>query len=478
MKQRLRTLLPDLLPAVIIFPLLAFGVGSALSGEPTGAAPQPANLADLVSKLAAPEQPVRDAALAALKEAGPAAVDALIAGLASEDLSQRFYAAKALGELGDARAIDPLAALLNDPNPFVRREAVTALGKTKDRRAMPHLMKAVKDSDEQVRKLASDAMTEIKDAYFAEVPEETSDDARKVEALATALNDASPVMRKQAALQLGEIKDDRAAELLVGALNDPDMWVSLQAGDSLRALQSQRAGELIAEVLLDGGDEKRMSAAKALRLDDEVPSLAALAEQLRAGGDGPVAPKITGEDGADVLIGLVRSDDPTVRRGAVIVMGLLRGSWPTETFIKSLGDENTMVRLSASLSLTDRAEGALEPLLEALKDPDPGIRRGAVRTLGIMKQPEAFDALIGALKDEAPHVRRAALESLRSKRDPRAVLPICELLKDPSPENRQLAADVLGRLRDLRAAQPLIGTLRDAETSVVEEGIGALGMLN
>lgn len=72
-----------------------------------------------------------DTATAALVMIGAPAVDRLIEALkeTKESFHGRQAIARALGEIGDPRAIEPLTELLNDPGPLVREAAAKALEK-------------------------------------------------------------------------------------------------------------------------------------------------------------------------------------------------------------------------------------------------------------------------------------------------------------------------------------------------------------
>ena len=72
-------------------------------------------------------------ALGELKDAR--AVEALIAVLKDENAGVRSKAAEALGEIGDTRAVKPLIARLKDKNVYMRVHAAGALGKIGDTRA-------------------------------------------------------------------------------------------------------------------------------------------------------------------------------------------------------------------------------------------------------------------------------------------------------------------------------------------------------
>ena len=75
-------------------------------------------------------------------------VDKLIAALRDEDREKRSTAAKTLGELGDARAMESLIGALSDEWLIVRAAAAQALGRLGDARAVQPLIAALADEDE------------------------------------------------------------------------------------------------------------------------------------------------------------------------------------------------------------------------------------------------------------------------------------------------------------------------------------------
>jgi HEAT repeat protein len=83
---------------------------------------------------------VRANAAASLGQIGdPRAIEPLALALIEQDDSVYYEAANALGQLGDARGIDVLITALKDSNSYVRYQAANALGKLGDRRALPAL---------------------------------------------------------------------------------------------------------------------------------------------------------------------------------------------------------------------------------------------------------------------------------------------------------------------------------------------------
>ena len=99
----------------------------------------------------------------ALVEIGKSAVEPLIQALKDkkENSSVREYAASALGEINDTRAVDPLIQALNDDDSGVRWNSAYALGTIGDVRAVQPLIRALKDNDSIVRGFAGIALEKI-----------------------------------------------------------------------------------------------------------------------------------------------------------------------------------------------------------------------------------------------------------------------------------------------------------------------------
>jgi HEAT repeat protein len=100
-------------------------------------------------------------AATAQKSPVESAVDGLIVALKDPDVDVRCQAAWALGRTRKTRAVDPLIEAMADAA-AVRRQAVRALGEIGDPRAVPALTAALKDEDPRVRRYASKALARIK----------------------------------------------------------------------------------------------------------------------------------------------------------------------------------------------------------------------------------------------------------------------------------------------------------------------------
>jgi HEAT repeat protein len=146
--------------------------------------------------------------------------DELVQQVKSEDLIVRLHATKALGETRDARAVEPLIANLKDEKcGCTSANALVKIGKP----AVEPLITALKDENPIVRRNAAVALGKIKDASA-------------VNPLITALKDENPIVRRNAAVALGEIKDTSAAEPLTAALKDESPIVRKKAATALKEM--------------------------------------------------------------------------------------------------------------------------------------------------------------------------------------------------------------------------------------------------
>ena len=211
---------------------------------------------------------VRQAAAEALGQLGNArTVEPLAEALKDSDDRVRRAAAEALGQIGDARAVEPLIVALKDSDSWVKKRAVEALGKISDPRAVEPLIVALKDSD--VRDVATRALEMIGlqaiDLLVATLKHEDwhvraaaaevlgkIGDVRTVKPLLVALQDSySSAVRWKAAGALGAIGDVQAVELLIVALKDRDSSVREGAAEALAKISDPRAVEALAVALED-----------------------------------------------------------------------------------------------------------------------------------------------------------------------------------------------------------------------------------
>ena len=101
----------------------------------------------------------------ALIEIGDVATDALMESLTHEKVNVRCDATRALGEIGNPKAVDKIITMLKDEWVNVRIYAVTSLGKLNDKKAVPALIEVMQNTKENdlVRAGAAAALGVLRD---------------------------------------------------------------------------------------------------------------------------------------------------------------------------------------------------------------------------------------------------------------------------------------------------------------------------
>ena len=119
----------------------------------------------LISALGHEQEAVVERAEALLVRLGPASIEALVHELAAGATPDR--AAAVIGEIKDARALQPLVAGLSHPDAGVRSQCCSGLGKLRDPAAVEPLLRATQDPEHEVRVLAGAALDSLGTAAIA-----------------------------------------------------------------------------------------------------------------------------------------------------------------------------------------------------------------------------------------------------------------------------------------------------------------------
>jgi HEAT repeat protein len=415
--------------------------------------PSEATLRALTELLHSRDGDQRLAAQLALVRFGAASVPVLKKALAEKGV--RNDAALALGRIGaPAREVVPdLVAGLGDPDKGYRvaaHHALVLLG----RPAVPALADAVKSSDERVWYSAVVALGKI-----------GPDAADAVPTLVESLGSDNQSLRV----------------LVIGAL------VKIDPGNADLRVHLSEAVPTFVEVLKNGDGSIRTWAALCLGqigpdARDAVPSLCAalrdpdpfvtarVAESL--GRIGPHA-----RDAVPQLIEAYRAGDPEVN--AAVTAALVKiGSAAVGPLVDALKSPNEGERRGAAAALGQLGQPAVLGLIPALKDPDADCRWAAAAVLQGMgaKAGTARAALRECLKDPEPAVRLAALQALDTI-DP-AGLPTLQAglsaLKDGDREVSRAARQSLLEKKPGRNAVPILtDALKDPDAGV-RAAVGAL----
>lgn len=383
-------------------------------------------------------------------------VEGLIKALKYDDPKVRYDAAKALGELGDPRAVEPLIFALADKSSdiwiadissSVLGAVAEALGKIGNPRAVEPLISALRYS-EDVRAKAAEALDKLgwkpgqdENAvwyWFAKRDWGKCIDlgAVAVKPLISAF--LRGIGRNAAAEVLVKIGNPRALGPLIfvlSALMDENWNVSLEAAWTLVKMGGPSEVDPYIISQLGGARWQRKAMLEALAerggsraLEQLISALRDKDENVRARAAEALA--IVGPPGAELLISaFLKDEDNDIREVAAEALG-------------ELGDPN--FRFSCCKIW--------------------GLHKVIIKALGELGDPRAVGTLIFALGDKDFYTRLAAKDALVKIGLP-AVEPLLSVLKVADSEMRRFAEEAIVKI-GLPAVEALISTLRDKDSSV------------
>lgn len=154
-----------------------------------------------------------------------------------------------------------------------------------------------------------------------------------------------------------------------------------------------------------------------------------------------------------VILPVLASDDPDLRRAALWALGYVFESSDMGTLREALADPDPAIRRTAVNSLPSVAEDpqAYELVVAALQDPDAWVRHHAVLLLAWSGPPAVVDHLVPLTSDPSWYVRSALGQAIgrraaNSDRAAAAAAALRKLLADPESAVRSHAATGLGLL--------------------------------
>ena len=347
---------------------------------------------------------------------------------ALEDKQRHVAAAKALGRLGDEKAVEPLIGKLSDENTALQIAAAEALGELRDVRAVTPLIGKLGDEDEHVREAVSAALIQLGEAV--------------VMPLLGKLGDKVGLVREGAARLLNRLGEAEIAQAVTDILKG-----SQEALQALTALQDKRALVPLIAALDSGEISLEISAAWALG---------------ELGCDEAVEP----------LIGKLADEDNTVRMAAAWALGKLGDATAVEPLIGKLSDAESSVREAASDALIQLGAPSVVSLIEKLGDIDNPVNEPAVQILDGLGEGKLARAVTGALKGS-----KEELQNLVALQDKRALTPLVSALNGGNQAIQLTAAGALGEFGEVDAVEPLIEKLQDESQSLRQAAAHALGRL-
>jgi HEAT repeat protein len=295
-------------------------------------------------------------------------VDGLIGALQSEDALTRQRAALALGDFGDAKAIEPLIRVLGDPVQGVREAAADSLSMM-GKPAVEPLIELIEHPERSKKYEApSGHLPAFEEPSLRREPPAGIEGMEEEEGvtvqgvrpgMAWDVETRRDLRRTYAAAVLGEIGEARAVDTLVRALKDENT-----------DLRCQASGALI---------------------------------KMGSGAVQPVARMLTDQN-------------PDIRVVAAGVLGDIGDPSAVDILISALHDDTDDVRGAAAGALVQIGSPAVDSLIEATNDDDRWVRLYAAGALKYIGDPRAIDALEELARDEDPDVRSVAEDAIEKIR--------------------------------------------------------------
>jgi len=383
-----------------------------------------------------------------LVKIGRAAVPDLIEILSAKNtkINARQHAIRALGEIGDTRAVPALTEMLQAENERVRWFAVRALSEVCDARALQPLIAALKHQKIYVSKplirIGQPAVPSM-----IEIVKNKNDDRGSRMSAVNILGEIGGEMAFQFLLDAQKnLNDDRELNhCIIRALGDlGDNRATLDLIDRLQTPE-----------YLD--EFKRSNVAEALGKIGDKRAVGALIEgHCFEATDALI--KIGGNEVIDPLLKSLESGNPSY--DAFIVLGTLKELRAFEGMCKYLGQEDSHRELAVrGLGLLGDSR-AVDLLIERITtDKSEFVRCSSALALGRLHNKKAIPVLMAALHDHSKEVREHAIWGLGQMNDKAAISPLLAQLKGEDVISQIDAARALGELRYASVVPQLIEAL-------------------
>jgi len=185
-----------------------------------------------------------------LEKTGKMHLDQIHESIRNGDTELRLCACQALGMIGDPASTDNLISALRDDSEWVRTYAAISLGKIGDPRAVIPLIKSLADRNTEVHRNIVKAFQKLGSKVF--------------ETIKKSIESEDPMLRRNSAIALGEMHEEKGVDLLVILMEDPDDKVRQSAAEALGKFPGLKAHTMLSEALKDRSYSVRAAAMIAL----------------------------------------------------------------------------------------------------------------------------------------------------------------------------------------------------------------------
>lgn len=407
----------------------------------------------LVALIGDPNEEVRNFAAVMLGALGGAGVPALIGALSDPDLNVRHAAAASLGQIRDPEAVPALIGVLKD-EPWLQYPAINALSEIGDARAVPPLIDLL--GEELLTAPVLEALGRL--AGREALPQ-----------IVPYLRASDPALRNGAIRAVVRIEQRATSE---GQSLDPEVQEALRREDLVDHLLETLGAE--------DADDRRTAAITLGWLKEpraERPLLDLLGEAALQEYATHALVSIGFQDRSAYERALASPQD-AVRQGAVRCIEWIAPPGGIDLVAPLIHDPSTDVRAEAA-SAIGRLGGADAAMLlfELLGDESELIQESAMTALSRMSSEQVTPLLLRALESDDEQVRIRAAETLGLLREPSTAGALISLLEDEREGVRRAAVKALGEIDAEGIGDLLRRALEDPSSRVRQQAVLSLGKL-
>ncbi len=352
----------------------------------------------------------------------------------SENAVVRRSCLRILTYFGDATALEPMLAGIQDPDIRVREAAIQGLPFLEDPKAAAALFDACKNPDPRIRSLAMRALGQLP---------KTSEYLFAI--LLKGLKDPDDWVRYYAVQSLGRLSIEGSVVEIIKLLVDPAGQVRVSAVEALSHLNVPEAHGALRVAISSTDVEVKRAALLGLGIAHRLGDLPLIITAARS-EDAPTRlialSAMINYHPANILESLstaATDPDSQVSSAAIDLLAGVRGQEATEVLVGLL--LNPHYKEKAETALLTPKEGRTAGLLVALESADDELAVLLISILTRLNRPEARDALLAAMQLNNTAARKAAASGLAARRDPEMLALLKEASEiDPSQEVRDICS--------------------------------------
>lgn len=352
-----------------------------------------------------------------LFQIGKDAVKPLLNALKDEKYEEEYPikigCIKALGLIGDERAVDTLIATLDDNDSFVRSSSAKALGLIGDKRAVEPLIESLVDDINTVVRIASvSALGKLGDSIAIDTIIDIIED------------DDDPELTIHCLKSLVKLDCETGIDYLLKNVNNSNKLTSKFSNDLIISLKGE---DFLSEIKENSEiGNKELSKEEFLKLvnnllDDDYHIRMESVNILGKSGN---------QRAAKYLVKLINDDDGEIRLKVIKYLGDLKNLETLDTLIKTLKHDETALRWAAEEAIASFGIDAIPKIAESLETDDEDLRYYLVAILGEIEDSNSEDLLLKSLNDSDFDVKLKSIESLSKIGTNKSIGPLLNLLND------------------------------------------------